>query len=95
MASPDEPTVTPAESSDSNDAKVTVTVADEHLDRTGAVVEQLRAAGMNVEQVLDAIGMVTGSIPAEQRPSIEALPGVAAVEEETTFQLPPPDSEVQ
>ena len=76
-------------------SKVTVTVADDHLGETDAIAEQLRAAGMVVEQVLDAVGMITGSVPAERRPSVEAVPGVAAVEEETNFQLAPPDSEVQ
>ncbi len=85
----DKPTVAPQE------RKVTVTVADDHLAQTAAVAEQLRSAGMNVEQVLDAVGVVTGWVQAEQQPSIEALPGVAAVEEETTVHLAPPDSEVQ
>jgi hypothetical protein len=75
--------------------KVTITIADDHLAQTGTIAEQLRATGMNVEQVLEAVGMVTGWVAAEQQPSIEALAGVAAVEEETTFQLAPPDSEVQ
>ncbi len=87
--SADNPTVMPA------DSKVTVTIADDHVAETDAIAEQLRAAGMNVEQVLNAVGMITGWVPAEQRPSVEALPGVAAVEEETNFQLAPPDSEVQ
>ncbi len=77
------------------EAKVTVTVADDHLAQTAAVAEQLRAAGMNVGEVLEALGVITGWMPAEQRATIEALPGVAAVEGETTFQLAPPDSEVQ
>ncbi len=87
--SADNPTVTPSE------GKLTVTVADDHLAQTPAVAEQLRAAGMRVDQVLDAVGVITGWVSAEHRPSIEAVPGVAAVEEETTFQLAPPDSEVQ
>lgn len=96
--SADNPTVPAPDgpsSPDSRGGKVTVTVADDHVAQTGAVAEQLRAAGMNVEQVLDAVGMITGRVPAEQRATIRALPGVAAVEEETTFQLAPPDSEVQ
>ena len=75
--------------------RVTVTVADDQVADTGAVAGRLRSAGMNVEQVLDAVGVVIGSVPAEQRQSLEAVPGVAAVEDETTFQIAPPDSEVQ
>ena len=77
------------------DSDVTVTVADDHVARTGAVADRLRAAGMTVDQVLVAVGIITGSVPAARRPEIEALPGVAAVEEETTFRLPPPDADVQ
>jgi hypothetical protein len=75
--------------------KVTVTVADDHLDSTDALAEQLRAAGMRVDQVMGAVGIITGSVPPAHRSSIESLPGVAAVEDETTFQLAPPDAEVQ
>lgn len=71
--SADNPTVPAPDgpgSSDSRGGKVTVTVADDHVAQTGAVAEQLRAAGMNVEQVLDAVGMITGRVPAEQRATI-------------------------
>ena len=59
------------------------------------VAEQLRAAGMTVEQVLGAVGIITGSIDAERRASLAAVPGVVAVELERHIQLPPPDAEIQ
>lgn len=66
------------------------------LDETGdctteALADRLRQAGMQVEQVLDEIGMITGTVAPEHRAKVSTLPGVAGVEDETTFQAPPPD----
>ncbi len=80
---------------DGSDIRVTVTVDDGHLNDVEGVAGQLRAAGVNVEQVLDAVGIITGSVPADRRSSISGIDGVAAVEDELTFQLPPPDADVQ
>jgi cation transporter-like permease len=75
------------------DERITVTVA---ADADAEVVaQQLRAAGMTVEQVLGAIGVITGTIAAETRAALADLPGVLAIEPEQTFRLPPPDSEIQ
>jgi cation transporter-like permease len=75
------------------DEQITVTVAaDADIE---AVAEQLRAAGMTVEQVLRAVGVITGTVAAEQRAALADLPGVLAVEPEQAFRLPPPDSGIQ
>ena len=75
--------------------RVTVTIADDQLADIDSTVGRLREAGMKIDQVLGALGIVTGTIPASERSRFEALPGVAAVEDETSYQLSPPDSEVQ
>jgi hypothetical protein len=77
------------------DQPITVTVADDHASRIHDVADRLRAAGMRVDQVLGAAGVITGSVPGPRRPAIEALPGVAAVEDERSFQIAPPDADVQ
>src|SRR3712207_8532614 len=41
------------------------------------VADRLRAAGMRVDQVLGAVGMIVGSVDTSQRPSVEGVPGVA------------------
>jgi cation transporter-like permease len=75
------------------DERITVTVA---ADADAEVVaEQLRAAGVTVEQVLLAIGVITGTVAAEQRAALADVPGVLAIEPEQTFRLPPPDAEIQ
>jgi hypothetical protein len=75
--------------------QVIVTVDADHLGRINEVVRQLRAAGMLVDQVLSTLGIVTGSVSSAQLVSLEAIPGVASVEEETSFQIAPPDADVQ
>jgi hypothetical protein len=72
---------------------ITVTVsADVDID---VVAEQLRAAGMTVEQVLRAAGVITGTVAAQTRTALADVPGVLAVEPEQSIRLPPPDSEIQ
>lgn len=64
--------------------------------RADAVVAELRAAGLRVEQVMDAIGAVTGRVPEAELDALRAVPGVSAVEAAgRDFQLPPPDAPVQ
>ena len=75
------------------DEQITVTLAADADPEV--VAEQLRAAGMTVEQILPAIGVITGTIAAETRTVLAELPGVLAVEPEQTFELPPPDSDIQ
>jgi hypothetical protein len=70
---------------------VAVTVDDAHLDGIDDLSERLRAAGMEVEQVLGPIGVITGSAPPGWE-SLADLDGVAAVEPQRTMRLPPPDT---
>jgi precorrin-6B methylase 2 len=74
---------------------VTVTVADSHRTDPDAVARRLELAGMQVEQILTVVGIITGSVAEEQIAALEAVEGVAAIERQTGFQLPPPDAEVQ
>ena len=74
---------------------VTVTVADSHAGMLEELAERLAGAGMQVDQVLAAVGVITGSAQDEQLAAIATLEGVAAVEQQSTFQLAPPDADVQ
>lgn len=72
-----------------------VSVDDDHSGDLPAVVERLRAAGMEVDQALDSIGTVTGSVDAGRAPAVAEVKGVAGVETSREFRLPPPDAPVQ
>ena len=76
-------------------AEITVTVDEDHLPALAGVVADLRARGMQVSQVLDELGIVTGAVPDSARASLSAVAGVASVDAQLQHQLPPPDSPVQ
>jgi hypothetical protein len=73
--------------------QLSVTVGDGHA--IEEVAESLRARGMEVAQVLEGIGVITGSAPDEVRADLAGVAGVASVDEQLTHQLPPPDAPVQ
>jgi hypothetical protein len=73
--------------------QLSVTVDDGHAIEEVAAV--LRARGMQVAQVLDGIGVITGSAPEDVRHTLAAVEGVASVDEQLTHRLPPPDADVQ
>jgi len=76
-------------------AEVSVSIDDAHLPVITSVAQALQARGMQVEQVLDAMGIITGSVADDRRPLLEAVPGVAAVVDGLAHQLSPPNAEVQ
>jgi hypothetical protein len=74
---------------------VSVSVDNDYLDKIGEVAAELRSKGMQVEQVLGEIGVISGSVPDDRRQALETVSGVLAVEEAKRFQLPPPESDIQ
>ncbi len=74
---------------------VKIAVADDHLDQFPEVVEALRKAGMTVQQELGAAGVVTGSVEPEDLERVEQVEGVAFVEPAASFQIAPPESDLQ
>jgi hypothetical protein len=72
-----------------------VSVDDEHLDRFSEVVKGVEDAGMEVEQKLEDLGVLTGSIDPEKVEPLRRVEGVSHVEESRRVQIPPPDSDVQ
>ncbi|MBL7498426.1 hypothetical protein [Frankia nepalensis] len=77
------------------DIGVIVTVDDAYLTRIAEVSAALRANGMHIDQALDDIGVITGSIAGTDSRSLANVEGVKAVEPERSFQLPPSDSPIQ
>ena len=75
--------------------KITISVADDAIDRIDEVVAALEDGGMQVDQVLRPLGVITGSADTRQVQAFGAVAGVASVEPQRTFRLPPPDADVQ
>lgn len=77
------------------EVNVIVSVDDAHLPDILEVAEDLRKAGVEVEQIMDTIGVITGSCNSQAVSTLAQIAGVAAVEKEQRYQLPPPNSEIQ
>ncbi|MFI7481858.1 hypothetical protein ACH9EU_05505 [Kocuria sp. M1R5S2] len=75
--------------------RICVTVDAAHLAVIDDVAGALRSCGMQVEQVLGSIGMVTGSAGESSVPALRSVDGVESVDEELTHRLPPPEAGVQ
>lgn len=69
-----------------------VTVSkDRHMDD---IVPDLKAAGLVVEGVLDAIGIVTGSASAKSIAGLRKVRGVADVSSDHKVDIGPPDAPI-
>jgi hypothetical protein len=75
-----------------SEQNVTVTTDGRDIDAT---VESLRKAGMTVTDVHREIGLVSGTVAPADRDSLGGVPGVAAVEGDRSYEIAPPDSDVQ
>ncbi|MEO8259094.1 MAG: hypothetical protein ABI868_17230 [Acidobacteriota bacterium] len=69
----------------------TITVDDHARGRLADLGEQLRQAGFEVAQQLDAIGVILGRAEDADLPRIRGLQGVAAIEEDRTIEPWSPD----
>lgn len=73
--------------------RVSVTVDEEHAASIHEVVQALRERGMQVDAVLQGLGMVTGTAP--DAASLREVEGVSAVDAQLEHRLPPPEGEIQ
>lgn len=69
--------------------QVVISVADDQVDDMSSVVDALRHAGLRVAEVLDSVGVVTGTVDGDALGNLTTVPGVAEVERSRMFQLPP------
>ncbi len=74
---------------------VLVSINDDHLDRFSEVVKEAENAGMQVEQKMEELGVLTGSIDSQKVEPLRRLEGVSHVEESRRVGIPPPDSDIQ
>ena len=74
---------------------VNVAVADDHLDRFAEVVRRMERAGLKVDQQLEQVGVVSGSIDPAKLAELDRVDGVATVERSREIRIAPPDSDIQ
>lgn len=75
--------------------EVLVSVDAEEPGDISGIAEQLAAAGLDVRDVHDTISVITGVCDESTVGSLSQVPGVLDVEQQRTFRLPPPGSDVQ
>ncbi|MEA5595439.1 ketohydroxyglutarate aldolase [Rivularia sp. UHCC 0363] len=68
-----------------NTVNISVSVDDEYLDKILDVAANLQASGMNVENIMPIIGVITGSVESTQMDGLTQVEGVNAVEVSRTF----------
>jgi hypothetical protein len=74
---------------------VSVSVDNAYVDQILTVVESLQAMGMEVEQTLPSIGVISGSIDVDRVNCLHQVAGVQHIELAQGYQLPSPDADVQ
>jgi UDP-N-acetylmuramate-alanine ligase len=74
---------------------VLVSINDDHLDRFSEVVNDVENAGMEVEQKMEDLGVLSGSIDSEKVEPLRRVEGVSHVEASRRVDIPPPDSDIQ
>jgi hypothetical protein len=80
---------------DMSKIQLLISVNEEYKDRLPEVAENLQSAGMQVDQWLVGIGVITGSADSENIEQLRQMPGVAAIEAAAGYQIAPPDSDLQ
>lgn len=76
--------------------RIVVTVQESHQERMSQVCDALTRHGVQIEQVLSELGMITGTVPdAEHAAAAGRVEGVASLDEPMQHRLPPPGSPVQ
>jgi hypothetical protein len=69
--------------------RIVITVAPAARADMDAVAGRLAAAGVTVDQILSTTGIITGSVDDQAVGTLGGLTGVAAVEPDADFQIPP------
>jgi hypothetical protein len=73
--------------------EVVITLEPGNIADIGDVAGALRAAGLRDEQILEAVGVITGK--ADDVEPLRQVPGVGTVEVSRTIDIGPPDAPVQ
>ena len=75
--------------------QVSISVERAYLPQIEQISQQLQSFGMNVEQVLSSIGVISGSIEPDKLNSLYQIKGVQNIESQQSYQLAPPNSDLQ
>ena len=77
------------------DVNISVSVDDAHIDQIEQVAQCLQAAGMIIESTLPLVGIISGQVDGDRLATLHNCEGVQDIEMEQSYQIAPPDSEIQ
>lgn len=60
--------------------RITLTVEDSHLEYFDSVAERAVRAGLEIEEAMGFLGIITGAIDADKVDGLQRLKGIASVE---------------
>lgn len=69
--------------------RIVVTISPASLADIDTIAGRLAGAGMTVDQILSTTGIITGSVDDAAAAALGGLAGVASVEPDADFQIPP------
>jgi hypothetical protein len=67
--------------------EVIVKVEKDYKDKLAEIAAECKAAGMSVEQQMNALGMISGSVERASIKRLEGIKGVSYVEESKSISL--------
>lgn len=80
---------------DVNTVQVQIAVEDAYMDDFDDIIKRGRELGLQVDQELPEVGVITGRMPADRIEDMAACKGVYAVERPRSFRVPPPEDDLQ
>ncbi|OQA47101.1 MAG: hypothetical protein BWY52_00344 [Chloroflexi bacterium ADurb.Bin325] len=78
-----------------NTVQVQIAVDDAYMSDFADIVKAGRELGLQVDQELPEVGVITGRMPADKVEDMAACKGVYAVERPRSFHIAPPEDDLQ
>ncbi len=75
--------------------EITIAIGNRYLSKFDAIVSSCEAVGLQVSQKLTQLGLIIGRIKADKIAELQQIEGITAVEQSRSYQLPPPESDLQ
>ena len=75
--------------------RLSLSVSDSHMGKINEVAQAAKKAGLKVEQRLDDLGVLIGSIDENKVGQLHSIDGISHVDNAQVVGVPPPDSPIQ
>jgi|1185.fasta_scaffold849179_2 hypothetical protein len=75
--------------------RLSLSISDSHMGKINQVAQAAEEAGLKVEQRLNDLGVLIGSIDEDKVGQLHSLDGISHVEKAQVVGVPPPHSPIQ